>query len=683
MSNPIDPSTLRIRVKHPLPELSSYKAWAAYWFNYGLQVIPIVPGGKQSTVQWDPWLHDLSQEKIERHWDKHPQHEVGFVVGREMVVLDADTSEAEKALETIEAQHGHKPSFVVRTTKGCHHYFRLAEGTYAKSDSHDTLAHPHRIDVKAHRGLIVLPPSKGKEASFTYADHAEKLEAVDQDLIDAVFVHNGRPAPRQPLSAPATPRPSSAPIASTITSLEKLLSFISPNCGYEDWAHVLMALFHETQGGEDGLRLADEWSRKSTKYKGFGEIQTKWRSFRLDICNPVTIGTLIKLANEAGADIDPASFMCQQDEAFPTCETEVIEADVAELGVKTSKPKAHPLAQFSLLGHAQEVEKQTVEQKPVLGEVALLGQATVWYAAPNTGKTLIALSLLIQSIQRKVIDPAKVFYINVDDSGSGLLQKLRLADEFGFHMLAEGYRDFQAENFLGCLIELIEADEASGVIVILDTVKRFTNLMDKTMSSKFTKVIRRFVVKGGTVLGLAHTNKRVGQDGKPVYGGTSDVLDDIDCGYTLAAIAQGPDATHKVIEYCCIKRRGNVANTAAYTYSNESNLSYPQLLLSVQPCDPSHVAPLKQAAETIMDADLISMIRACIEDGVNTKMKLIEAVSERAKVSKRAACSVIERYTGNDPQVHHWSFSRRARGAQVFVLLEPTPTEPVQPTAPS
>lgn len=683
MSNPVDPSTLRIRVKYPLPQLSSYKAWAAYWFAYGLQVIPIVPGQKRSALQWDGWLQDLSLDAIKAHWDKHPQHEVGFVVAKGMVVLDADTPEAEKALETIEAHHRHKPSFVVRTTKGCHHYFRLAEGTYAKSDSHDTLAHPHRIDVKAHRGLIVLPPSKGKEASFTYADHAEKLEAVGQDFIDAVFAHNGRPAPRQPQPTPATPRPFSEPIESTIARLQKLLSFIAPDCGYEDWTHVLMALFHETQGSENGLRLADEWSRGGAKYKGFREIQAKWQSFRLDISNPVTVGTLIKLANEAGADIDPASFMRHQDEAFPTCETEVIDAEVPELDVKTSKPKAHPLAQYSLLGHSQEVERQTVEQKPVLGEVALLGQATVWYAAPNTGKTLIALRLLIQSIQSGVIDPAKVFYINVDDSGSGLLQKLHLADEWNFHMLAEGYRDFKAENFLESLIELIETDEARGVIVVLDTVKRFTNLMDKTMSSKFTKIIRRFVVKGGTVLGLAHTNKRVGQDGKPVYGGTSDVLDDIDCGYTLAAIAQGPDATHKVIEFCCIKRRGNVANTAAYMYSNESNQSYSQLLLSVQPCDPSQVAPLKQVAESIMDADLISMFRACIEDGVNTKMKLIEAVSERAKVSKRAACSVIERYTGNDPQVHHWSFSRRAHGAQVFMLLEPTAADPTQPTAPS
>lgn len=675
----IDPSKLRIRVKQELPSLKTNRAWAAYWYAYGFSVIPIVPGGKQSVVFWDPWLQDLSEEAIGQHWSKHPNHEVGFVVGPDMVVFDADTQQAERALKALEAQYRCQPSLVVTTSKGSHHYLRLSDGAFAKSDSHDTAVYPDRIDVKANRGLIVLPPSTGKRASIVYADHASKFETAGQNFIDAVFQHNGRPVPRKPLTPSARLAPSQ-PVESQRNTLTKLLTYISPDCGYDDWTRVLMAVFHETQGSDDGLTLVDQWSSSGDKYKGIKEIQTKWRSFRLGIANPVTVRTLAKLAFDNGADGDIIAHLHAPNEQFELCETEVIEPEV--MTSAASSQTAHPLTRYSLLGRSQEVQQQAVEQRPALGQVALLGQVTVWYAAPNTGKTLIALSLLIQGIEKNVINPSKTFYVNVDDSGSGLLQKLQLADEYGFHMLAEGYRDFKAEKFLGIIEELTATNQVHGMVIILDTVKRFTNLMDKTVSSRFTKIVRNYVVKGGTLLALAHTNKNLGRDGKPVYGGTSDVLDDIDCGYTLMALEANPESGQKVIEFNNIKRRGDVDQTTAYTYSTERNISYSALLASVQPLDPTVLGSLKQVSEVIIDADVIGIIQDCIKSGIDTKMKLIGAVASHAKISRKAACKTIEKYTGDKPGQHLWSFKVQARGAQVFALLDAASADHIKPTAP-
>ena len=153
-------------------------------------------------------------------------------------------------------------------------------------------------------------------------------------------------------------------------------------------------------------------------------------------------------------------------------------------------------------------------------------------------------------------------------------------------MLAAGYRDFTVNMFLSIVSDLVKNDQARGVVVILDTLKKFVDLMDKGNASRFTGIIREFIVKGGTLIALAHTNKNPGTNGKQVYGGTTDIIDDFDCAYTLATISK--ESGEKVVEFENIKRRGNVVDTAAYRYNTDHKLSYAEILLSVSPVD--HVA---------------------------------------------------------------------------------------------
>ena len=139
---------------------------AIYWHTFGFSVIPIIPGTKLPAVKWDPWLATLSQETISTYWAKHPDHEVGFIVGDDVIVFDADSPESIAALAELEKTFDVSPSLTVNTSKGQHHYFRRASDTYAKSDSHNTEKHPERIDVKTGRALVVLPPSTGKEVDI-------------------------------------------------------------------------------------------------------------------------------------------------------------------------------------------------------------------------------------------------------------------------------------------------------------------------------------------------------------------------------------------------------------------------------------------------------------------------------------------------------------------------------------
>ena len=215
------------------------------------------------------------------------------------------------------------------------------------------------------------------------------------------------------------------------------------------------------------------------------------------------------------------------EEQFEICDYEVINPK------DSTAESDNPLAKYSIIDSLAEIEKNSVEAKPFLGGIALFGQSTVIYAAPNSGKTLITQSLLIGGISNGTIEhPSKVHYLNMDDTSSGLVEKSRIAEEYGFHMLADGHCSFSISKFISDVNEMVvENNQACGIVIILDTLKKFVNLMDKGAASKFSKIMRRFVLKGGTVIALAHTNKKPGPDGKPVYGGTSDIVDDCDCAY--------------------------------------------------------------------------------------------------------------------------------------------------------
>ena len=289
----------------------------------------------------------------------------------------------------------------------------------------------------------------------------------------------------------------------------------------------------------------------------------------------------------------------------------------------------------------------------------------MFYAQPNAGKTLITLHLIMEAIQSGWLEAQNLYYINMDDSSSGLLEKAYMAQELGFHMLSDGYNSFSLVDFRQSIEKMVASDSAKGMVVVLDTLKKFTNLMSKELASEFSELMRRFSLKGGSVIALAHANKKADAQGNPIYAGTTDILDDFDCGYSIKVISQ--DAASKVVEFINIKRRGDVVSSASYRYSVERN-SYAVLLQSVQEIDPVDLEMMKQEVALTSELPVIQVIQACIEEGINTKIALLKGAASRAGCSRKNAMHVIERYTGTDPALHRWHYEVKARGAQIFAL---------------
>ena len=77
-----------------------------------------------------------------------------------------------------------------------------------------------------------------------------------------------------------------------MSDYERMLSCINPDCSYDEWLKIGMAL--KTEGVP--FQVWDDWSSRGSKYNA-GEMQAKWNGFRR---NDVTGGTLYHIACQYG-----------------------------------------------------------------------------------------------------------------------------------------------------------------------------------------------------------------------------------------------------------------------------------------------------------------------------------------------------------------------------------------------
>jgi len=482
------------------------------------------------------------------------------------------------------------------------------------------------------------------------------------------------------------------------TSLEMLLTEISPNCGYGDWTNACMAVHNETGGSDAGLDLINAWSSRGNGYPGRQTMEAKWRSFRSGAANPVAIGTLIQLAKQDNPD---SKYIDALAKGFLPCEMEVVPVGRPQMLIRPSAPsvvaepvvtvfpktgaaapalvqtKRHLLERYSLRGQSAELKKRSLGEKPILGDIGLQGQLMVIYAAPNTGKTLITLHLLCEGIQKGVINPDRLFYLNMDDNSKGLAEKSRIADDLGFHLIVGGYQGFKARDLEPLVAKMVEDDVVDDAVIVLDTMKKFVNVMKKDDCSRFAGGLRNFVVRGGTLIALAHTNKNPSADGEKVYSGTTDIIDDFDNAYMLTAVAVADNV--KTVEFKNIKRRANNPDRAGYSYSVDRLPSYEDVLLTVREVDLMDLDPIKQAAVLVADEKLIMLIEGRIRSGPVKRMELVKAVSELSGASRVSVGAIVEKYTGEDASLHKWRYKKGARGAHLFELLDRPATELLKP----
>ena len=439
------------------------------------------------------------------------------------------------------------------------------------------------------------------------------------------------------------------------------------------WLAIVWAI--ASLGWDSGEQVARDWSATSDRYIDEGFNAAWYAYYDKQEGGSITVNSLFRLAMEFGWVNSP----------FEVVEGGFIheDADLEPIAAAASAEAVQggPLGRlkgFSITGRSSDLRQQMLDDKFVLDQIAILGQWTNLYAAPNTGKTLLTLTMLRDQIRANVICGEQVFYVNADDTYRGMVEKLEIAESIGLQMLVPNQQGFVVSNIVDLMTDLAIANEAANVVIVLDTLKKFTDLMDKRVASQFGNIARGFVAAGGTLITLAHTNKHKDSQGKSIYSGTSDITDDGDCFYIIDKIGvdKGFGTERYTVEFTNDKNRGDVAGTVGFSFEKRVGETYADLLDSVKRLSSGEIERSKVAkevqAELDDDADLIAAVADCLGAGINTKSAIVKKVRESTGDSNDKVRKLMAKRTGTFYELgHRWTVIKGANNAQFYQVLPP------------
>ncbi len=152
---------------------------------------------------------------------------------------------------------------------------------------------PYGLEVFSSKGYVTITGHALDAVELLgNTDTVAELDAPAIDLIRARFKRD---------AAPAVDAGPVDPLGLTDAQLAQALDALPVDLDYDTWLSVGMALHHER--GSDGFDLWDTWSQRSPKYTTREYGWDRWRSFGRGNGAPVTIRSLVHLANEHGAGL--------------------------------------------------------------------------------------------------------------------------------------------------------------------------------------------------------------------------------------------------------------------------------------------------------------------------------------------------------------------------------------------
>ena len=630
--------------------------------------VPACPNGfKDATTD---------SEQIKRWWGGQP-YNIGIATGASgLVVVDFDLVNGVPVGETnfknLPEYEPFPETFTVRTRSGGKQYYFRANGTGIKSSNSQLCKY---VDIKASGGYVIAPPSfvkaddKASGGQYIIENTAKPAQLpvwLELKLLD--------------LQKPKLPKPE------TLLSLvpQQLNDFPCNEVNKEKLRKAVKNWLQAKDCSSESAWIQMLFAFRSLKFLVDWTDEEAWGLFD-EVCQWEGMGKYNYSSNRARWDVNDFKL---DGITYKTLLDKLTKNNVAHEALDMNQSFFTPsinepfsLSVFSLRGKAESMRKKMLDDVFVLAFIALLGQSTTLYAKGNTGKTLLVLWMLIQSIIEKRIKGENVIYVNADDTYAGFIQKLELAEKYGFHMLMPNQNGFEPQAMQGYLRQMIDDDTARNSIVVLDTLKKFADLMDKKAGSGFMSRVREFIAAGGTVISLAHTNKNKNGEGKSVFCGTSDVVDDCDCVYILDTVSTSESI--KVVLFENIKNRGNVAKELAVSYSVAQGVTYQQRFDSVKIGSQTEALEAKVEiavnSEVKNDKPAIQAITETLElkQGPFGKTELLRAAQGASDISRRLLQKTLEKYIGilwtestGDKNTHSYQLIKSKQSLPLNTILK-------------
>ena len=293
------------------------KEWALAYAKIGWPVFPVT--GFKTPFKGSHGHLDASTDPamIERWWTEKPTANLAVALG-DIVVVDVDGPSAIERLRTLCQAHGGIPrTAVAQTAKGFHFYFKAPVDTYIRT-KHEKRAKSgdDGIDIKAHGGWSILPPSKNARNGFVYKWVSPlPLSELPTWLLNELNPNNNYDSPAGLNHLGKVPnylnnqsvRRENLEIKQEYSENEhaRLASALQhidiKSCGYDDFLRIGMALrdldWERSDGTSIAFELWDAWCSQSEHYNQAG-LEAKWKSFGKR--SGTTLGTIFHLAKERG-----------------------------------------------------------------------------------------------------------------------------------------------------------------------------------------------------------------------------------------------------------------------------------------------------------------------------------------------------------------------------------------------
>lgn len=484
---------------------TSSLTYALAYAAHGWRVLPLEPGSKRPhRAHASHGFKDATcdREQITRWFVEDPAAGLGLHPGPAgLVALDIDIKNGQlghQSLAALEVKHGSLPdTLTARTPSGGEH--RL----YRCSTRLGNKQLAAGIDVRSADGYIACEPTKIDGKSYQWIDwdvtSGEVPECAELPSWVVAELAGG-----ESIAAPKTSPAATVVDSFTLSDLRDALSAISSD-DYQTWIRMGLAL---NSLGRDGEELWKTWSRSSAKYDE-QEADRKWQSFR-------TRGQIEQaLEGTTARSIDYRSVFREAAACgWVNPRTSPSSSRNPEGGSDVRRERFTFLSAEELWA-LPPITWRLQSVLPTTGLAALFGPS-------GSGKSFLVLDLanaIAQGTERwfglRTV-AAPVLYCALEGE-AGIAKRLSAwqtqRQQQPCPLLRFMTQPFSIVDDAGALADAVQAANATGCMVILDTLNRAAPGLDENDSKDMGRLIHAAKAlqtkTGGLVLLVHHTGKDV------------------------------------------------------------------------------------------------------------------------------------------------------------------------------
>ena len=324
-----------------------------------------------------------------------------------------------------------------------------------------------------------------------------------------------------------------------------------------------------------------------------------------------------------------AEFMCGNG-----CTNEAIKAGIEIASGHKPKPNMGWIEKFKLT--EAEVD-ELVDPEWIYENLIIKGHLILNPADPGAGKTTIMLD-----VAGEIAGDYEVIYVNADVGCGDVKAMQAQADERGFHLLLPDMKaGLSMDDVVNRVISMNQIDaNYSNIVFIFDTLKKMTDVINKTRAKELLKTLRGLTAKGMTIILLAHTNKYTDADGHPIYEGTGDLRSDVDdLIYFIPKKNEDGSMTVSTDPISLTAKRRGTHQPITFRISANREVSRTDVYVDT-------AAQVKTEKQMEQDKTIIEAVTEAIESGKFKRTEIVSYCSHAEIAGRKSVEAVLRRHEG-------------------------------------